>query len=169
MANIIEITDKFPLVHKTIKVGKIPVIIRMFLDVDTFASAVHTIADTCFVDGEYRPEYYEIAKRYMVMKYMTDVDLGDMNVSEVFKVTQNDWYRVIENECVNSTVYVDILKAADELIDYLIRTRQTKFDDLCDTLKVFADKAGDTKSLEEIAERIKNLDDKQVAEAILDK
>ena len=154
---------------ETIKINKQKVTIYTSITTNDFVTAVHTIADSCFVDGEYRPEYKEIAKRYAVLKYLTDIDLGDAEVSEVFELTQADWYLEIENACAKYAAYYDIQKAADELIEYRIRTRQTKFDDLCDVLKEFADKMGDTKSLDDIAERLGKLSDKEVAEAILNK
>ena len=152
-----------------IKINKQKVTIYTSITTNDFVTAVHTIADSCFVDGEYRPEYKEIAKRYAVLKYLTDIDLGDAEVSEVFELTQADWYLEIENACAKYAAYYDIQKAADEVIEYRIRTRQTKFDDLCDVLKQFADKMGDTKSLDDIAERLGKLSDKEVAEAILNK
>ena len=154
---------------ETIKINKQKVTVYTSITTNDFVTAVHTIADSCFVDGEYRPEYKEIAKRYAVLKYLTDIDLGDTEVSEVFELTQADWYLEIENACAKYAAYYDIQKAADEVIEYRIRTRQTKFDDLCDVLKEFADKVTDMKSLEEIADKLKNLDDKAVVEAIVNK
>ena len=154
---------------ETIKINKQKVTIRTSISTNDFVTAVHTIADSCFVDGEYRPEYKEIAKRYAVLKYLTDIELGDAEVNEIFEQTQAQWYLDIENACAKYAIYCDIEKAADELIEYRIRTRQTNFDDLCDTLKEFAEKMGDTKSLEDIAERLSNLDDKEVVSAIVNK
>ena len=167
MANINDIATLQA--DETIKINKQKVTIRTSITTNDFATAVHTIADSCFVDGEYRPEYKEIAKRYAVLKYLTDIDLGDAEVSEVFELTQADWYLDLETAVANHGTYLEVQKAADELIEYRIRTRQTKFDDLCDVLKQFADKATDMKSLEEIADKLKNLDDKAVVEAIVNK
>lgn len=167
MANINEIV--IPQADETIKINKHKVTIRTSISTNDFATAVHTIADSCFVDGEYRPEYKEIAKRYAVLKYLTDIDLGEIEVNEIFELSQASWYLDIENACAKYTAYYDIQKAADELIDYRIRTHQTNFDDLCDTLKEFAEKMGDTKALEDIATRLGNLNDKEVVSAIVNK
>lgn len=154
---------------ETIKINKRKVTIRTSITTDDFATAVHTIADSCFVDGEYRPEYKEIAKRYAVLKYLTDIDLGEIEVHEIFTQSQAQWYLDIETACANHTAFYDIQKAADELIEYRIRTRKTAFDELCDTLKAFAEKMGDTSSLEDIATKLRNLDDKAVVDAIVNK
>lgn len=169
MPTINDITSKTPLKDEVIKISKLPVTIRTSLSTDDFALAVRTIANSCFVNDVYRPEFKEIAKRYIILKYLTDINLGDLEVSEIFEYTQSQWYLDVENACANHTAYYDIQKAADELIEYRIRTRKTAFDDLCDTLKEFADKMGDTKSLENIAERLGNLSDKEVVRAIVNK
>ena len=169
---------------EVIKINKQKVTIYTSITTNDFATAVRTIADSCFVpqtikgeDGkeiqtgviDYRPEFKEVAKRYVVLKYFTDIDLGETAVDEIFELSQADWYLDLETAVANHGTYLEVQKAADELIEYRIRTRQTKFDDLCDVLKQFADKATDMKSLEEIADKLKNLDDKAVVEAIVNK
>lgn len=154
---------------EVIKINKQKVAIYASITTNDFATAVRTIADSCFVDGDYRPEFKEVAKRYVVLKYFTDIDLGETAVDEIFELSQADWYLDIETAVANHGTYLEVQKAADELIEYRIRTRQTKFDDLCDVLKQFADKVADMKSLEEIADRLKNLDDKAVVKAVVNK
>lgn len=171
MANIVEFTDRYPLSNKTIKINKVPVEIKGYLKADKFAEIVNTVANSCFDDNDsYRPEFREIAKRYVVIKYMTDIQIGDMNAAELFKASQGGtWYELVSCEVDKLPVWAELEKAIDEAINYMLLTRKTAFDDLCETLKDFADKMGDTKSLEEIAKRIENLDDKKVVEAIVNK
>ena len=104
-----------------------------------------------------------------MLRYLTDLDLDELTADEVFAQSQAQWYLDIETACANHTAFYDIQKAADELIEYRIRTRKTAFDELCDTLKEFAEKMGDTSSLEDIATKLRNLDDKAVVDAIVNK
>lgn len=170
MANINTITERYSLSHSQVKIGKnIMVQIKSYLSVEEFASAVRSVTDACFTNGEYTPEFKEIAKRYMVLTTFTDIEFNDMSLEEIFKVTQNDWYYIIENEVTQLPIYSEILNAVDETIEYKIRTRKTAFDFLCDTLGEFAEKMGDTTPLEKIASRIENLNDKEIAQAIINK
>lgn len=157
MANIIDFTDKYPLAHKTIKIGKIPVGIKTYLDVDTFATMANTLANSCFDKDTnvYRPEYYDIAKRYVVLKYLTDIDFGDMGVGEIFKVAQSDWYYEIEKAC--AVLAYEVESAADKIIAYRLSNRKTAFDNLCDNLSAIF-KQDNTKNLADIKEVLNKLD-----------
>ena len=177
MANIKEIVDKFTVKDEIIKIKKIPVAIRTSISANDFTSAVRTIVNSCLVADEddesgeikYNPEYKEIVKRYVVLRYLTDIELGDMTVTEIYELSQRDWYREIEEACANYSPIHDIQKAVDELIDYQIFTRQTKFDEACESVKKIADKVFDIGSLSEIAKKLSNMDDKAIVEAIIDK
>lgn len=135
MANIIEITDRYPLSSKTIKIGKSQVTIKTYLNADDFVAAVHTMADTCFTEEGYRPEYLDIVKPYVVLKYLTDIDLGEMSVEEVFKVCQNSWYGIIERECFDCSILNIVEAAANKLIDYRLSIQKSSFDEMCDKVK----------------------------------
>ena len=171
MANIVELTDRYPINNKTIKVGKTVISIKGYLPADIYAEIVNTIANSSFDEGgKYRPEYREIAKRYVIIKHMTDIELGSMNAAELFQATQGGtWYGLIDAEINKLPVWAELEQAVDESINYKLLTRKTSFDSLCDILSTFADKMGDTKSLDAIAEKLSNLDDKAVVETILDK
>lgn len=171
MANIVELTDRFPVNNKTIKAGKTIIEIKGYLPADTYAEIVNTIANSCFDEsGKYRPEYREIAKRYVVINHMTSIELGSMNAAELFQATQGGtWYGLIEAEINKFPIWAELEQAIDEAINYKLLTRKTSFDELCDILGTFADKMGDTKSLEEIADKLGKLDNKTVVETILDK
>ena len=171
MANIIELTDRYLPTHRTIRIGKTPIEIKGYLPAETFAEIVNTVANSSFAeDSTYHPEYREIAKRYVVIKYLTDIEFGEMSAAELFKSTQGGtWYETIAHEAGKLSVWAELEQAIDEAINYKLLTRKTSFDSLCDILSTFADKMGDTKALDKIAEKLGNLDDKAVVEAIIDK
>lgn len=171
MANIVELTDRFPVNNKTIKAGKTTIEIKGYVPADTYAEIVNTIVNSSFDESsKYRPEYREIAKRYVVIKHMTDLELGDMNAAELFKVSQGGtWYGIIETEINKLPIWAELEQAIDEAINYKLLTRKTSFDACCDTITSFATKMGDTVALEEIAKKLSKLDDKTIVETILDK
>ena len=54
MANIVELTDRFPVNNKTIKAGKTVIEIKGYVPADTYAEIVNTIANSSFEqDGTY--------------------------------------------------------------------------------------------------------------------
>lgn len=168
MANIIEITDKNPLKNTIIKIGKVPVKVKTYLDVDTFVNAAHTIADVLFTDEGYRPEYYIIAKRYAVLKYLTDIELGDMGIEEVFKVTQNGWYESIERVC-EALIY-EVETAAKGIIDYRLASQKTSFDVMCDKASAILgqDMTQNLADIKAVIEGLDKVDEKKFVKAVID-
>lgn len=172
MPTITEVMGKnFALKNAVKRINGVPVTVKTYLDADNYSEIVNTIANSCFDEsGTYRPEYREIARRYVIIKYMTDIDLGEMGVSEVFKCTQGStWFASIATDVTKLPIWTEIEQAVDEAINYKNLTRKTSFDNLCEILSAFAEKMGDTKSLDAIAEKLSNLDDRAVVETILDK
>lgn len=172
MATITEVMGKnFALKNAVKRINGVPVTVKTYLDADNYSEIVNTIANSCFDEsGAYRPEYREIARRYVIIKYMTDIELGEMGVSEVFKCTQgNTWFASIAADVTKLPIWTEIEQAVDEAINYKNLTRKTSFDDLCVVLSEFAEKMGDTKALDELAEKMTNLDDKAVVKAIVEK
>ena len=89
MSKFTEVIGKNFAPKNTIKrINGVPVEIKAYLDVDTFGSIVQTVAQSSFTDGEYHAENREIARRYCIIKYMTDIELEDTDVAEIFKTTQ---------------------------------------------------------------------------------
>lgn len=169
---ITEVMGKnFALKNTVKRINGVPVTIKTYLDADNYSEIVNTIANSCFDEsGVYHPEYREIARRYVIIKYMTDIDLGEMGVSEVFKCTQGSaWFASIATDVTKLLIWSEIEQAVDEAINYKNLTRKTSFDNLCEILSAFAEKMGDTKSLDAIADKLSNLDDKAVVEAIVNK
>ena len=173
MTNLVNLTDKFPLTNKTIKVGKIPVEIKCYLSTDEFFNAVHTVADNCFVEDEktheiiFRPEYRDIAWRYMVLKFFTDIDISAASVDEVFKVTQSDWYIEIERVCAENSIYSEIGKAADAVIS---AQRKSAFDKLCDNLSAIlkTDLTGNLADVKDVLDKLENVDKEAFVKAVVD-
>ena len=118
MANIIELIDRYLPTHRTIRIGKTPIEIKGYLTAETFAEIVNTVANSSFAeDGTYHPEYREIAKRYVVIKYLTDIELGEMSAAELFKSTQGGtWYETIVHEAGKLSVWAELEQAIDEAI-----------------------------------------------------
>jgi hypothetical protein len=164
MANITDVMGKnFVLRNTNKRINGVPVEIKAYLDVDTFGSIVQTVAQSSFTDGEYHAENREIARRYCIIKYMTDVELGDADVAEIFKITQGgNWYAQIEADVVKLPVWGEVETAIDKQIDYLVATRQTAFDKLCADLSAII-KTDNTQNLADIKEVLEKLDkvDKQ--------
>ena len=158
MSKLIEVIGKnFALKNTTKRINGAPVTIKTYLDVDTFGSIVQTVAQSSFTDGEYHAENREIARRYCIIKYMTDIELGDNDVAEIFKTTQggNNWYGAIEADVVKLPVWGEVETAIDSQIAYLL-SRQTAFDKLCSDLSAII-KTDNTQNLADIKEVLDGL------------
>lgn len=136
MANLIEILGKnFGLKNNIKRINGVPVEIKSYIDVDTFANIVGTVANTCFINNEYRAENREIARRFVILKYMTDIEIDEENLNEIFKTTQGgNWYGDIEREIIKLPIWGEVEQAIDKEIDYLVLSRETGFDKLCSDL-----------------------------------
>ena len=178
MSKLIDVISKnFALKNTAKRINGVPVEIKAYLDVDTFGSIVQTVAQSSFTDGEYHAENREIARRYCIIKYMTDIELEDTDVAEIFKTTQggNNWYGVIESEVVKLPVWGEVETAIDKQIDYIIATKQTAFDKLCADLSAII-KTDNTQNLADIKEVLDGLNKvnekdfvKAIAENVIEK
>lgn len=156
---LIEIIGKnYALKSTTKRISGAPVEIKNYLDVETFKSIVQTVSQSCFEDDGYHAEDREIARRYCILKYMTDIELGDTGASEVFKTTQSGtWYSQIEAEVAKLPIWAEVESAIDNQIAYLIETRQTAFDQFCSDLSAII-KTDNTQNLADIKEVLDKLD-----------
>lgn len=159
MSKLTEVIGKnFALKNTTKRINGAPVTIKTYLDVDTFGSIVQTVAQSSFTDGEYHAENREIARRYCIIKYMTDIEPEDADVNEIFKTTQGgNWYAQIEADVVKLPVWGEVETAIDKQIDYIIATRQTAFDKLCADLSAII-KTDNTQNLADVKEVLEKLD-----------
>ena len=170
MSKLIDVISKnFALKNTAKRINGVPVEIKAYLDVDTFGSIVQTVAQSSFTDGEYHAENREIARRYCIIKYMTDIELEDADVAEIFKTTQggNNWYGAIESEVVKLPVWGEVETAIDKQIDYIIATRQTAFDKLCADLSAIinTDNTQNLADIKEVLEKLDKVDKKAFVEA----
>lgn len=174
MAKLIDVIGKnFALKNTTKRINSVPIEIKAYLDVDTFASIVQTVAQASFVDGEYHAENREIARRYSIIKYMTDIELEDTDVAEIFKTTQggNNWYSQIEADVVKLPVWGEVESAIDKQIDYIIETRQTTFDKLCADLSAMlsVDTKADLADVKEVLKDLTKVDKEEFVDAVIKK
>ena len=169
---LIDVIGKnFVLKNTTKRINGAPVTIKTYLDVDTFGSIVQTVAQSSFTDGEYHAENREIARRYCIIKYMTDIELGDNDVAEIFQITQsNNWYSQIESEVVKLPVWGEVESAIDNQISYLIGTRQTAFDKLCADLSAIikTDNTQNLADVKEVLEKLDKVDKQEFVEAVVE-
>lgn len=172
MANITGVMGKnFALKNTTKRINSAPVTIKTYLDVDTFGSIVQTVAQSSFTDGEYHAENREIARRYCIIKYMTDIEIGDADVAEIFKATQSgNWYSQIEFDVVKLPVWGEVETAIDRQIDYIIATRQTSFDKLCADLSAIikTDNTQNLADIKEVLEKLDKVDKQEFVEAVVE-
>lgn len=172
MSKLIDVIGKnFALKNTTKRINGVPVEIKTYLDVDTFGSIVQTVAQSSFTDGEYRAENREIARRYCIIKYMTDIELDDADVAEIFKTTQggNNWYGAIESDVVKLPVWGEVETAIDNQIAYLL-SKQTAFDKLCADLSAIikTDNTQNLADVKEVLEKLDKVDKQEFVEAVVE-
>lgn len=172
MTNLIDVIGKkFELKSTTKRINGIPVSIKTYIDVDSFADIVQTVAKSCFQEGEFHAEFREIASRYVILKNLTDIDVSDITVDEVFKITQGGtWYDEIIREVSKTPVWGEIDLAIDKQIDYLIASRQTAFDKLCTDLSavIKTDNSQNLDDIKEILNGLSKVDAKAFVNAAVD-
>ena len=171
MSKLIDVIgSKFELKNITKKVNGLTVTIKTFVDIDTFSDIVQTIAKSCFQDDGYHAEFREIASRFVILKNLTDIDIDDVSIDEVFKTTQGGtWYEEIMREIRKMPVWGEIDLAIDRQIDYMIATRQTAFDKLCMDLSslIKTDNTQNLDDVKEILDGLNKVDQKAFAEAAI--
>lgn len=172
MSKLIDVIGKnFALKNTTKRINGVPVEIKAYLDVDTFGSIVQTVAQSSFTDGEYHAENREIARRYCIIKYMTDIELEDTDVAEIFKTTQGgNWYSQIEADVVKLPVWGEVETAIDNQIAYLL-SKQTAFDKLCADLSAIlsVDTKADLADVKEVLKDLTKVDKDEFVDAVIKK
>lgn len=170
MSKLTEVVGKnFVPKNTTKRINGASVIIKTYLDVDTFGSIVQTVAQSSFTDGEYHAENREIARRYCIIKYMTDIELGDNDVAEIFKVTQsNNWYTQIENDVTRLPLWSEVESAIDKQIDFMFLTHKTSFDKLCSDISenIAVDNTQNLADIKEVLEGLNKVNEKDFVKAI---
>lgn len=147
------------------KINGVPVEIKSFVDVSDFANIVRTVAESCVADGEFRAENREIARRFAILKYMTDIEVSADNVNEIFKTTQGGtWWGEIEREVTKLPIWAEVEAA----IDAQIAARPTAFDKLCSDLSaiISTDNAQNLADIKEVLAGLEKVDKRAFVEAV---
>ena len=148
------------------KINGIKVEIKGYLDIDTYANIIYSAADSCFIDGVFHAENREIARRYAIIKYMTDIDIADVNITEVFKSTQaGTWYMDIENEVIKLPIWAELELAIDNQINNM---HKTSFDNLCDSLSAMlnTDLSSNLADVKTVLDKLSDVDKTEFVKAV---
>lgn len=158
MANITDVMGKnFVLRNTTKNINGAKVEIKGYLDVNTMANIVQTVAQTCFQNGEFHAENREIARRFAILKYLTDIEVEKESIEEVFKCTQGgNWFSQIENDVTRLPLWSEVESAIDKQIDFMFLIHKTSFDKLCSDLSAII-KTDNTQNLADIKEVLDGL------------
>ena len=172
MPNILEFIDKEPLRNSVIKINKIPVEVKAFISANDFVNAVHLIADSAFGEnGEYRPDLKTITERYVLIRYFTDIDLGDMSIDEVFKVSQNKWYNDLCERVYIDTNYVLVLETASKIVQNKLDKAETSVDKFVSKISnsLFEDSEIDLNQIKNILDGLKCVDKESFVDAVINR
>lgn len=172
MANITEIMSKYG-EPKSINrnISGVKVEIKGYLDVNTMANIVQTVAQTCFQNGEFHAENREIARRFAILKYLTDIEVKEEEINEVFKYTQiGNWFAQIENDVTRLPLWSEVESAIDKQIDFMFLTHKTSFDKLCSDISanIAVDNTQNLADIKEILNMASELDAKKLVEAVVE-
>lgn len=172
MANITEIMSKCGEPKTTNRnINGVKVEIKGYLDVNTMANIVQTVAQTCFQNGEFHAENREIARRFAILKYLTDIEVKEEEISEVFKYTQSgNWFAQIEGDVTRLPLWSEVESAIDKQIDFMFLTHKTSFDKLCSDISanIAVDNTQNLADIKEVLNMASELDAKKLVEAAVD-
>lgn len=170
MANITSVMGKnFALRNTTKNINGAKVEIKGYLDVNTMANIVQTVAQTCFQNGEFHAENREIARRFAILKYLTDIEVEKENIEEVFKCTQaGSWFAQIENDVTRLPLWAEVESAIDKQIDFMFLTHKTSFDKLCSDISanIAVDNTQNLADIKEVLDGLNKVNEKDFVKAI---
>ncbi len=170
MANITDVMGKNFALRNTIKnINGAKVEIKGCLDVNTMANIVQTVAQTCFQNGEFHAENREIARRFAILKYLTDIEVEKENIEEVFKCTQGgNWFSQIENDVTRLPLWTEVESAIDKQIDFMFLTHKTSFDKLCSDISanIAVDNTQNLADIKEVLDGLNKVNEKDFVKAI---
>lgn len=172
MSTFSEITERnSSMKSMTKRINGVPVEIKLCIDIDTFGNIVQTVAKSCFQGGEYRAENREIANRFAILKYLTDIEVDEDKIADIFVATQcGNWYADIYREVTKSPLWGEIDLAIDKQVEYIISTRPTAFDNLCSDLSdiIKVGNSGNFNELKEIFDALSKVDQKAFVKEVID-
>lgn len=170
MATITEIISKYGEPKSTNRnISGTKVEIKGYLDVNTMANIVQAVAQTCFQDGEFHAENREIARRFAILKYLTDIEVKEEEISEVFKYTQvGNWFTQIENDVTRLPLWSEVESAIDKQIDFMFLTYKTSFDKLCSDISanIAIDNTQNLADIKEVLDGLNKVNEKDFVKAI---
>jgi hypothetical protein len=170
MVNITEVMGKnFVLRNTTKNINGAKVEIKGYLDVNTMANIVQTVAQTCFQNGEFHAENREIARRFAILKYLTDIEVEKENIEEVFKCTQGgNWFAQIENDVTRLPLWSEVESAIDKQIYFMFLIHKTSFDKLCSDLSAIikTDNTQNLADIKEVLDELNKVNEKDFVKAI---
>lgn len=156
----------------TKKINGTTIEIKNYINVDMFANMVNTIARTLFdEDEEFCAWNREIAKRFVILKYMTNIEVSESDINEIFKLTQSgDWYNDIERIVTGLPLWGEIEDAVDKQIDYILSIRPTEFDKLCSDISanIAVDNTQNLADIKEILDGLNNVNKKDFVKAVIE-
>ena len=172
MSKLIDVIGKnFALKNTSKRINGVPVEIKTYIDAETFKSIVQTVVISCFEGDEYKAENREIVRRFVIIKYLTDIEVEDDECSEIFKMSQGgNWFAQIESEVVKLPVWAEIETAIDKQIDFVIMSRPTKFDKVCGDLSAILtmDAKADLADVKQILDGLNKVNERDFVKAVVD-
>lgn len=170
MSKLTEVMGKnFALRNTAKNINGAKVEIKGYLDVNTMANIVQTVAQTCFQNGEFHAENREIARRFAILKYLTDIEVEKENIEEIFKCTQTgNWFAQIENDVTRLSLWFEVESAIDKQIDFMFLTHKTSFDKLCADLSAITktDNTQNLADIKEVLDKLNKVNEKDFVKAI---
>lgn len=170
MATITDVMGKNFALRNTIKnINGVKVEIKGYLDVNTMANIVQAVAQTCFQNGEFHAENREIARRLAILKYLTDIEVKEEEISEVFKCTQGgNWFSQIENDVTRLPLWAEVESAIDKQIDFMFLAHKTAFDKLCSDISenIAVDNTQNLADIKEVIDGLNKVNEKDFVKAI---
>lgn len=168
MAKFTDVLGKKSEYEQTVKkINGVEVKITKFLDMHTYATVIHSIADACFVKGRYKAENRVIARRFTILKYFTNIEVSDDEVGAVFLATQaGTWWDAIEREVVKLPIWAEI----EQAVDMVIASAPTAFDRLCDNLSaiIASDPTDNLADIKEVLDGLSKVDRRAFAQAAIE-
>lgn len=158
---------------KTIKVNKKPIVIRKRVDAEVYAGIVRTWIELKFnKKGVYQPEFDEITRRYIIVNFFTDIDITDVSINELFKMTQiGSWFSEVESEVINNSIWYAIEDSVAEGLRYRLSKEETNFDKLCAEIKeavVELKKPADLTEIKQVLSQLHKVDKSEFIETVIE-
>lgn len=165
-----ELLDEKITTNSVIKVNRREIKVKAHITAADCISYVNTIADSVFnSDGNYDGAYEIIVTAYANVKFLTDIEFGDLEAAQLYDLTGQEWYRKVLKELEGTDYYGELQTAVARTIK--ARTK-TGFDKLCDSLGEAVEKfsAATTtdalESLKELASKLSTADNEDLVQAI---